>query len=314
MPKRSNGFQKLIALVNKQLAGLAHTEESALLTDAVTGESREVDVLIKASIADYETRLAIECIDWKRKADVTWVEKMFQKHQNLPTDKLILVSRSGFSSAATRKAQFLNITTLTLEAAIEQDWLWNVQAVVISDIQLRVMKYELQLSDILEDAIIEDPLFFNPEGNPGDLIGLIRSEILSRVDLNKALIDLLAEKKDAKRMVLTVDLATGIYRQWYILDSRKQKRNIKWFHMHIQIQRSEETKQVQYRRYGNANIAFAPLDEQQKDIVAFVQSRDGTVTAAADSVVMKDGEKQKGLAEYLFLNDQLFQSTVKNIK
>lgn len=121
MPKRSNGFQKLIALVNKQLAGHAHTEESVLLTDAITGEFREVDVLIKASIADYETRLAVECIDWKRKADVTWVEKMFQKHQNLPTDKLILVSRSGFSSAAIHKAQFLNVTALTLEDAIDQN-------------------------------------------------------------------------------------------------------------------------------------------------------------------------------------------------
>jgi len=120
MPKRSNAFQKLIALVNKQLVQHPDVEESPLLTDSVTCELREVDVLITTSVASYEIRVALECIDRKRKADVTWVEEMFQKHQHLPTDKLILVSRSGFSSAAIHKSQFLNITALALEEAIQQ--------------------------------------------------------------------------------------------------------------------------------------------------------------------------------------------------
>lgn len=177
------------------------------------------------------------------------------------------------------------------------------------------MKYELQLSDNLEGATIEGPLvFLNTDGNPVDLIGLIRTEILSEVELNRALSNLLSVKKGAKRMVLEVDLETGIYRQCFLLDLREQKHNLKWFRIHIEIEHFEETKEVQHRRYGNANIAFASLDEKQKDIVVFVQSRDGTVTAAADSIGMKDGEEETGLAEYRFLNNQLLQGTVKNIK
>ena len=47
---------------------------------------------------------------------------MRAKHDNLPTDKLILVSESGFSGPAKRKAQFYGIETLTIEEACEADW------------------------------------------------------------------------------------------------------------------------------------------------------------------------------------------------
>jgi len=63
MPKRSNPFQKLIALVNQQLAGHAEVVESAFLSDSITGKPREVDVLIKESIAGYDTRLCFSFIE-----------------------------------------------------------------------------------------------------------------------------------------------------------------------------------------------------------------------------------------------------------
>ncbi|MCH8041967.1 MAG: hypothetical protein IH977_16735 [Nitrospinae bacterium] len=315
MPKRSNAFQKLIALVNKQLAEHAHVVESPLLTDTVTGEPREVDVLIETPIAGYEIRLAVECIDRKRKADVTWVEKMFQKHQCLPTDKLILVSRSGFSSAAIHKAQFFNIKVLTLEDAIEQNWLQKIQSIAISSVQLRITGYALQLLDTLEDGIVKGPpVLFDPEGHPGDLLSLIRTEIMSKVDLNKFLIDLLIDKKDSKEMVLAVDLTTGIYRQWYLIDSLGKKHHIKWFRMHVRVERSEKTNEVQHRRYADANIAFAFLDEDQTDIVVFVQSRDGTITAAADSLARTHKPEETIFPEYYFLNDQLLPSAIKNLE
>ena len=61
-------------------------------------------------------------ISWARPADTPWVEKMRAKHDNLPTDKLILVSESGFSWPAMRKAEFYGIETLTVEEACEADW------------------------------------------------------------------------------------------------------------------------------------------------------------------------------------------------
>lgn len=122
MPPRTNAFQRLVTLLTATLAGHAQVTESAMLTDRVTGEPREVDVLVSATTATYTVNLGIEVIAWARPADTPWIEKMRAKHENLPTDKLILVSESGFSAPAKKKAEFYGIETLTIEEACEADW------------------------------------------------------------------------------------------------------------------------------------------------------------------------------------------------
>lgn len=122
MPPRTNAFQRLVTLLTATLAGHAKVSESAMLSDRVTGEPREVDVLVVASTATYQVTLGIEVIAWGRPADTPWIEKMRAKHENLPTDKLILVSESGFTGPAKRKAEFYGIETLTIDEACKADW------------------------------------------------------------------------------------------------------------------------------------------------------------------------------------------------
>jgi len=122
MPKRSNRFQRLVTMLTATLAGKAKVTESAMLEDKVTNELREVDVLLELVAATYPISLGIEVISWARKADVTWVEKMRAKHENLSTNKLILVSESGFSDQAKKKAKFYEIDTLEIEDACGTDW------------------------------------------------------------------------------------------------------------------------------------------------------------------------------------------------
>lgn len=122
MPRRSNSFQRLVALINTNLAGVTQVEESAMLPDSVTGCQREVDILITSQVAGYIVRIGIEVIATNRKADSPWIERMKAKHDNLPTDKLILVSESGFAKTAEIKAKFYGIETLSIEAATDTDW------------------------------------------------------------------------------------------------------------------------------------------------------------------------------------------------
>jgi len=306
MPKRTNAFQKLIALVNKQLAGHANVMESALLTDTVTGEQREVDVLIETSIAGYDVKLGIECIDHKRKAGAPWVEGMVQKHENLPTNILILVSRSGFFVPALKKAKFYNVPAYSLGEAVDQDWLQRVQSLTFSSLRFGIMIYTFQLIDTLEGVTIKNPLmFYDLEGQPQDLIGMLRSEIVSNFDVNRSLLNLLADKKDANQLVLAVDLTAGKYKSWYIIDSGEQKHYLRWFRMHVMITRSEVTKKVGYGKYGDANIAFVLPDETQSDMYVFTQSKDGSVTVAVDSMRKENEAGEKLFAEYRLLGDHL---------
>lgn len=125
MPKRSNEFQRLIYRAECALADSGFTVvESQELKDKITNHSREIDVFIEGiSIEDGRTcRIAVECRDHKRKQDVTWVEQLIAKYQDLEVDKVIAVSKNGFTKQAHIKAAHYLISTLSLDDALELDW------------------------------------------------------------------------------------------------------------------------------------------------------------------------------------------------
>jgi hypothetical protein len=105
VPRRSNLFQDVVAIVHRQLASDAHVEECAMLPHRVTGDLREIDVLIRGNIAGQELLVGIEASALSRKVDIRWVEQLISKHEELPTDKLILVSDLGFTKQAQRLAE-----------------------------------------------------------------------------------------------------------------------------------------------------------------------------------------------------------------
>lgn len=112
VPARSNDFQELITLLTQVLGAEAATP-SQMLTDTVTGEPREVDICVTGKVAGHEVLIGIECRAWKTPQSVTWVEEMYGKHSHLPTSKLVLVSKSGFTKAALKFAEFHGIKAIT---------------------------------------------------------------------------------------------------------------------------------------------------------------------------------------------------------
>jgi len=187
MPPRTNAFQRLVTLLTATLAGQAKVTESAMLQDRVTGERREVDVLVVATTATYTVRLGIEVIAWGRPADTPWIEKMRAKHDNLPIDKLILVSEGGFSRPARKKAEFYGIETLTIEEACEADWplittLEETGVFKVTTINFDVAAIcKLNSGEMEQIAVPRQSSFPTPNG-PMSMDTFVRS-ILDREDL-----------------------------------------------------------------------------------------------------------------------------------
>jgi hypothetical protein len=121
VPARSNDFQAVVYFIKRHLAADATVTESAQLPDRVTGQMREVDVLVMGHIAGHPLRIGIECRSRSRKDPVSWVEEMRAKHDDLPTDRLVLVSASGFSKAAATKAAHYGIEIVTPGKPIADD-------------------------------------------------------------------------------------------------------------------------------------------------------------------------------------------------
>jgi hypothetical protein len=113
MPKRTNDFQRLIAMLAELLGEGAVVEESRMLTELDSDHQREVDVCIEGTFAGHHTLIGIECRDHDRKQDVSFVESMHAKHSHLPTDILILASSSGFTKLAVERAKKANIRAIT---------------------------------------------------------------------------------------------------------------------------------------------------------------------------------------------------------
>jgi hypothetical protein len=123
MPRRTNKFQRLLFQIEKQLAPLgADVKESVLLPERGTGEMREVDILISLDEGQHRVRIGVECQDKSRPAGKQWVEAIAKKHEELGINKTVLVSSSGFYSAARRKAESLFISVLDFTSIGKADW------------------------------------------------------------------------------------------------------------------------------------------------------------------------------------------------
>jgi hypothetical protein len=106
MPKRTNERQQIIELLKAMLASSNCTvTPSKLLQDVVTGVDREVDVVAEyADDGDIFVQ-SFEVTSKSRPADITWVEQLLKKHENLSTAHLFLVSWSGFTKTAAQLAE-----------------------------------------------------------------------------------------------------------------------------------------------------------------------------------------------------------------
>jgi hypothetical protein len=93
-----------------------------MLVDHTCGQKREVDLVIRSNVAGYELVISVECTDRQRPASVEWVEQLHAKHRGLATNKLILISRGGFTEAAVAKANLLGAEPFSLEEARKVEW------------------------------------------------------------------------------------------------------------------------------------------------------------------------------------------------
>ncbi|MCA1677902.1 MAG: hypothetical protein LC808_37305 [Actinobacteria bacterium] len=115
MPKRTNLFQDVVAIIQRHMAGHAEVEDSALLKHRQSGEEREVDVVIRTNLAGHEAMVCVEATAPSRKADSTAVEKILAKHDGLPRSTLVIVSQSGFTAPALKTLEARGVVALSPE-------------------------------------------------------------------------------------------------------------------------------------------------------------------------------------------------------
>lgn len=122
MPKRTNEFQQIIYMIQKQLANTAVVTESKMLKNTRTGALAEVDIAIEVKVGGIPLKIGVECTAKGRPATVEWVREMIGKHQDLPINKSILVSKMGYTPEALRTAKAHDFSAIMLEEAEKLNW------------------------------------------------------------------------------------------------------------------------------------------------------------------------------------------------
>lgn len=113
--KESREFEKLVASLEKELSEISVEVKSPdFIYDKVAEEYGEVDVSLRHNIDSHEILTAIECRYRKKKQDVTWIEQIATKRDDIGANNAIAVSSKGFSGGARKKAHGKSIELRTL--------------------------------------------------------------------------------------------------------------------------------------------------------------------------------------------------------
>lgn len=195
MPKRTNDFQRLVYLIQKNLSDGSEVTESRMLRDRQTGTEREVDVVIEGKLSHQSVVISIECRDRKRRADVQWVEQMIAKHERLPTNVLLLASSSGYTAEAVRVAEAHGTGFFSLENQTEE----NVSELVGSAGSLWIKNYRLFPEAVrVEVAAVED---LDPETVVTMPDNLLYSRDGTELATLKKMVETLLEKEHVRRFM-----------------------------------------------------------------------------------------------------------------
>ena len=115
MAKLGKPYENLVALVAKALHQGATVDVGQWL-EGPDG-TREIDVSVRGQIDEKETFILVECKDWKKNVGIAEIDALDSKRRDLGADKTLIVSNSGFTARALRKAERKGIMCVSALAA-----------------------------------------------------------------------------------------------------------------------------------------------------------------------------------------------------
>jgi hypothetical protein len=268
MPKRSNMFQRLVLLIQHELGKEAVVQESVMLIDRVTGESREVDIVISVTVAGQPITIGVETIDRSRRATVEWVEQMEGKHRHL-TDKLVLVSRLGFTLPARAKALPHGISLVNWADAATADWHGILRAAKFAELGSLHYDFKGCIASIilrdgqsLEQAIGPGHTIFSAEGQP---IG--SSSTIGQAWLNDPRFGLwLADRLRAEPTLDTLKIERDLPNGCYIEDRVGDRARVTSLRYEVRLRHETTISELSHAQYDDSHIVWGTASEAAADL------------------------------------------------
>jgi hypothetical protein len=145
------------------------------LRDKHTGQRREFDVLVITRDGHSEIRTAVECKDYnpgrphqkRRKLDVTHIEAFYMKCESCDVHQRVIVSTSGFTEPARKKASALNVRSLDVLQESPSDWVRCERVLINLSCPLTThTRVDTDPEWVLTDIPVDALQIRSPEGLP----------------------------------------------------------------------------------------------------------------------------------------------------
>lgn len=130
--KPGKEFQDIIAEIQKQLSGDSVIKSPDYIMGVITRIKREVDVSIRSKIGLYDFLTIIECRDHERPVNVTYIEQLISKRDDVKANKVIVISRNGFTQTANDLARIKGIDLFRFSDSKDLNWNEFISASVVT--------------------------------------------------------------------------------------------------------------------------------------------------------------------------------------
>jgi hypothetical protein len=167
-------LEKLVARIQQQLAPRSEVIHNTKLVGRRTQRMRQIDVLVKDKVAQFDINIVIDCKDYKYPVDVKGVEEFSGLLVDVGAQKGVLVCPKGFTDTAKVRAEGLQIDLYSPVDTDPHKWQVKVAIPALCDFRSAAISFGISFSAPLPLRIM--PNFFN---NPvfskrtGDKLGTI---------------------------------------------------------------------------------------------------------------------------------------------
>jgi hypothetical protein len=115
-------FEQVIHRVQAQLSPTMKVEHNVRLPGRISGTSRQIDVLVRASFAGIEQLYIIDCKDKADPLDIKEIGEATELRDDVGAHKAAIVSASGFTRTARPRAAQERVELFELVDAADHDW------------------------------------------------------------------------------------------------------------------------------------------------------------------------------------------------
>lgn len=170
-------LELLVAEIQRQLAPKAEVLHDQRVIGKYSKRSRQIDVLVRDKVGQYEIQIVIDCKDTRRPADVKAVEQFVGLVADVGAQKGVLVCPAGFTKSAKLRAEADGIELYSPIDTNLHKWTVNPSVPALCDFRQAAFQFVISMTGGPPDFLIpwefwkESPLS-DAEGRPlGTLLG-----------------------------------------------------------------------------------------------------------------------------------------------